>query len=99
MLQLRANDFEFDSLIPSEYKRFDYNILGTTGVQNVGYIRSKYVESALAPLMFNEIGIFQQTYGLDDTYTLQNAIESIEEIYTNLTGEESVHLVLPAGPS
>lgn len=85
MLQLRANDFEFDSLIPSEYKRFDYNILGTTGVPNVGYIRSKYVESALAPLMFNEIGIFQQTYGLDDTYTLQNAIESIEEVYTNLS--------------
>ena len=85
MLQLRANDFEFDSLIPSEYKRFDYNILGTTSVPNVGYIRSKYVESALAPLMFNEIGIFQQTYGLDDGFTLQNAIESIEEIYTNLS--------------
>lgn len=85
MLQLRTNNYEFDSLISNDYRRFDYSLRGTTHVSGVGYIRSKHVECALAPLAFNEIGIFQQSYGLNENYTIHNAIEDIEEIYTNLS--------------
>lgn len=85
MLQLRTNNYEFDSLISNEYRRFDYSLRGATHVPGVGYIRSKHVECALAPLAFNEIGIYQQSYGLNDTYTIQNAIADIEEVYTHLS--------------
>lgn len=85
MLQLRTNNYEFDSLISNDYRRFDYSMRGATHVPGVGYIRSKHVECALAPLAFNEIGIYQQSYGLNDTYTIQNAIADIEEVYTNLS--------------
>ena len=85
MLQLRTNNYEFASLISSEYRRFDYNLRGATCVPDVGYIRSIYVECALAPLVFNEIGIYQQSYGLNDNYTIQNAIADIEEVYSNLS--------------
>lgn len=85
MLQLRTNNYDIDSLISNDYRRFDYSLRGTTHVPGVGYIQSKHVECVLAPLAFNEIGIYQQSYGLNDTYTIENAIADIEEAYTNLS--------------
>lgn len=85
MLALRAGRYDFDSLITSEYSRIDFNIRGANTVNQVGYIRSKYIESAMAPLAFNEIGILQQTFCISSPGEMQIALNTIEELYTNLS--------------
>lgn len=85
MLTLRTNNYDFDSLISNDYRRVDYSIRGTNHVPQVGYVRSKYTECAMAPLAFNEIGILQQTFCVSTPEEMQLTLETIEELYTNLS--------------
>lgn len=83
MLQLRSNSWEFDNLISSDYKRFDYYITGRTYCQTVGYVRPKYIESALAPIAFNDLGIDNRTYVVTSTDENTDSGTSQEELIDN----------------
>lgn len=83
MLQLRSNIYEISQLISSEYRRFDYAFRGHNSVPGVGYITNKYIELALLPLAFNEIGILQQTYGIGPDYAAEDALAAMEDLYNN----------------
>ena len=83
MLTLRRS-YDFDNVLAREYKLFDNNFAGMNNVPGLRWIRYKNVESALAPLAFNEIGIFQKTYGVDcNDYTIETLNESLEQDYEN----------------
>ena len=83
MLQLRSSIYEINQLISTDYRRFDYAFRGQNGVPGVGYIYNKYVESALLPLAFNEIGILQQSYGIGENFTIENTLEALENLYND----------------
>ena len=81
MLTLRRS-YDFDNVLAREYKLFDNNFAGINNVPGLRWIRYTNIESALAPLAFNEIGIFQKTYGVDcDNYTIETLNESLEQDY------------------
>ena len=83
MLTLRRN-YDFDNVLAREYKIFDSNFAGTNNVQGLRWIRYKNIESALAPLAFNEIGIYQKSYGIDcENYTIETLNESLVQDYEN----------------
>lgn len=81
MLTLRRN-YDFDNVLAREYKLFDTNFAGLSNVPGIHWIRYKNVESALAPLAFNEIGILQKSYGVDcNEYTIEDLKASLEQVY------------------
>ena len=83
MLTLRRN-YDFDNVLAREYKIFDTNFIGVKNIQNIRFLSYKNVESALAPLAFNEIGIYQKSYGVDcDNYTIETLNEALEQDYEN----------------
>ena len=83
MLTLRRN-YDFDNVLAREYKIFDSNFAGTNNVPGLRWIRYKNIESALAPLAFNEIGIYQKSYGIDcENYTIETLNESLVQDYDN----------------
>ena len=83
MLTLRRN-YDFDNVLAREYKIFDSNFAGTNNVPGLRWIRYKNIESALAPLAFNEIGIYQKSYGVDcENYTIETLNEALVQDYEN----------------
>ena len=83
MLQLRKS-YEFDNVLSRDYKIFDSNFAGTSSIPQLPYIRYKNVESALAPIAFNEIGIFQKSYGLrEGLYYIDELKAGLEDDYEN----------------
>ena len=83
MLQLRSSVYEINQLMATDYRRFDYAVRGQNGVPDVGYIYTKYIESALLPLAFNEIGILQQSYGIGENFTIEDTLEAMENLYND----------------
>ena len=83
MLTLRRN-YDFDNVLAREYKIFDTNFVGVKNIQNIRFLSYKNVESALAPLAFNEIGIYQKSYGVDcNNYTIETLNEALAQDYEN----------------
>ena len=83
MLTLRRN-YDFDNVLAREYKIFDTNFVGVKNIQNIRFLSYKNVESALAPLAFNEIGIYQKSYGVDcNNYTIETLNEALVQDYEN----------------
>ena len=83
MLTLRRN-YDFDNVLAREYKIFDTNFVGVKNIQNIRFLSYKNIESALAPLAFNEIGIYQKSYGVDcNNYTIETLNEALEQDYEN----------------
>ena len=81
MLVLRRT-YDFDSVLAREYKVFDSNFAGSNSIDGIRWIRSTSVECALAPLAFNEIGIYQKTYGFNrGTFSLEALNTGLENDY------------------
>ena len=88
MLQLRMNNYTMDLLISNEYRMFDRNVCGPYGVPGVGYIRSKVIDSAMAPIALNGIGILQKTYAHNidsENYTIEDIKNDLNIVYDNLS--------------
>lgn len=87
MLSLRANRYEYDLAISTEYRRFDYHIAGATRVNQVGYIRSKQVDAALMPLAFNEIGIWSTTICGNTLTEITPHIQAFKNEYESISND------------
>lgn len=85
MLSLQSHNYEMNNLMATEYKYIDRNITGRTSIPGVGYIRNKYINCALAPLAFNEIGILNHTYTAENIEELNVITNEIENTYNNLS--------------
>lgn len=85
MLQLRINNYTMNMLISNEYRRYDYNLVGRNGVPGVGYVRTNILESAMAPIALNAIGILQKTYCVNDNTDVEAIINNLNETFEQLS--------------
>lgn len=84
MLAIRFNNYELDNMMHYDYRRIDYNQAGSSSVPGVGFIRNKSIDSALAPIAFNGIGILNKTFGLSNLQHFREYEEDIKTVYDNI---------------
>lgn len=93
MLALRTNNYEFDNLISTEYMQIDRNFpVGANQIGTVGWIRSKHLEGAFAPLAFNEIGILNKTYGINNQEQLILARDTLINEFNILSDTRAAYI-------
>ena len=94
MLTLRQNSYDFDRCITNNYRSIDRNFTGPTTLFNTDFSRlsriyRKDVACAFAPLVFNNIRMMTQSYGIQPMLeNLDVCLEDIETKYNNLDTDE-----------
>lgn len=87
MLQLRLN-WDLDNTVPTVYKRFDMNPIGARRLNDVGNIRTLYLEGAFTPLAYNDINLIQKTYGIQDDDMFETCQTDLLETFNNLAQDD-----------